>query len=473
MHFSREIRRMLIGILVVLAMIGFSATYWAIAGQDSLLLRGDNPRLFEALARIQRGSIHDRNGQVLAETVDAGSGLERRYTRPSTYSIVGYYSLRYGVGGAEAAYEEALSGAREVDSLEDYFNTAILRRRQVGSDIMLTLDAEIQDSLVAAVDGLWGAAVVMDAQTGDILALSSLPSYDPNSLDEDWSKLIDEVGNPFFNRALQGHYQPGGSLYVLWLADAVQSGFDVTARLEGAADALDLSDGTTVGCVVAPPVGALSLTDALVYGCPAGFDSYRRTESAAPYQDLVSQFGFMNPVTLAGFPSPEPIAPLASPGDDEVDLAAMALRRALGQGDLTTSPLHLAAVMAAIVNDGRAVAPRIHYAQRQAQANDWITQPVNVNARQVMDAPTARELRRVLAEAWSTLAGQPVLAEAQVGAYLAMSQAGDDTQLWLNGFHTSAGDNKVAFVVVLENVPDLSNLLGVGQALIEALHDKR
>ena len=129
--------------------------------------------------------------------------------------------------------------------------------------------------------------------------------------------------------------------------------------------------------------------------------------------------------------------------------------------------------MAAIVNDGRAVAPRIHYAQRQAQANDWITQPVNVNARQVMDAPTARELRRVLAEAWSTLAGQSVLAEAQVGAYLALSQAGDATQLWLNGFHTSAGDNNVAFVVVLENVPDLSKLLGVGQALIEVLHDKR
>ena len=468
MQSSHEIRRVFLGILIFLALIGFSALYWAVTGRETLLQREDNPRLIEALARIQRGAIYDRKGRILAETIAAESGLERRYPVPATFSIVGYYSLRFGVGGAEAAYDTALAGSREMSSLADYFNRALLRRPQVGADIMLTLDADLQDSLVAAMDGLWGAAVALDAQNGDILALVSQPSYDPNSLDQDWSALIDQDGDPFFNRALQSQYLPGGSLYLLWLADAFGSGFHVSTPLRSATDAMDLGDGLIVSCVIEAPDSRLTLADALVYGCPAAFDSYRRTGSATAYAKLIAQFAFDKPVILAGFPSPAPAMPAG--GNDEADADSLALRRALGQGDLTTTPLHLATIMAAIVNDGEAAAPRLLMADRQPQIAQWTAaQPELADPQPMMEAATAEALRRVLADAWSTLAGQATSPEPAVGAHLAFSQSGEETQLWLNGFVVESSTRKIAYTIVIENLPDLSRMIAIGESLIDAL----
>ena len=197
MHDSRTIRHILAGTLVCLALVGLSATYWSLAGQNTLLLRDDNPRIIEAQREIQRGGIYDRVARPLAETVNRDSGLTRRYLHPSTYSIVGYYSLRYGVGGAESAYQIHLSGARPIADFADYFSRDILHRPQVGSDILLMLDVEVQDPLYRAMDGAVGTAIVLDARSGAVLALVSQPSFDPNSLDEAWSTLIESPESLF------------------------------------------------------------------------------------------------------------------------------------------------------------------------------------------------------------------------------------------------------------------------------------
>lgn len=68
MQLGRGIRHLLAGSLALMLAVGLAAAYWAFAGRDSLLLRDDNPRRIEALASIQRGSIYDREGQLLADT---------------------------------------------------------------------------------------------------------------------------------------------------------------------------------------------------------------------------------------------------------------------------------------------------------------------------------------------------------------------------------------------------------------------
>ena len=469
MQFSRQIRHVFAGILVILALVGLSAAYWAVGGRGTLLQREDNPRVIEALARIQRGGIYDRHGQALALSAAANGGYERQYSRPSTFSVAGYYSLRYGVGGAEAAYDLALSGVAEIPTFTDIITRDLLRLPQVGSDIMLTLDADIQDALVAAMDGNWAAAVVLDAQNGDVLALASLPSYDPNSLDADWSQLIEAEGNPFFNRALQGQYQVGGSLYLLWLLDAIQNEFGITQQIEGGAAAIDLGEGMMINCVIAPPTSALSLADALAYSCPAAFDIYRRTGVATSYDPLTSRFDFATPAALPGFPFPEPIIIETSFAEADPDPAVLARRRALGQGELTTTPLHIAALMTAVVNDGLALPPRILLAQRGAGTREWSFQQRQPGLRQVMEAETAGRLRQALADAWLILIGQSAAPATEVGGFLAQSRSGDDIQLWLIGYAAPANRNPVVFVVLLENTRDVARIIAVGSALLQAL----
>ncbi len=464
---ARRIRHILFGTLASLALVGAAATYWAIAGPETLLLREDNPRIVEALARIQRGGIYDRHNRVLAETIASDTGLLRRYLIPSTYSLAGYYSLRYGVGGVEAAYDEALAGTRPLETLADYFNSQVLRRPQIGADIMLSVDTDIHEALAEAMAGESGAAIVINAESGAILALSSTPSVDPNRLDEDWSELIQAEGNPFFNRALQGNYQLGGNIYALWLAQAIAADFELSLRFTGAAEPVILGDDTTIHCVIQPTSADLTLPEALRFGCPAPFKSYRQTQPASSYDELIATYRFSDSVVLPGFAEPEQLPPPAATA--ELEPASLALRDILGQGDQTTTPLHLATIISAIANDGVAFTPWIHAGTRQPGADTWLQQPLNSESLRLLDADAASQLRSLLGDVWDSLNVRASQAPVEVGAYLAMSRSGDESQLWLNGYVAPESGNTAAFVILLEDSADVSKLLAIGSALIEAL----
>jgi len=465
---AKGIRRLFLGMLACLLLIGLSATYWAIAGRGSLLLRDDNPRLIEAIADIQRGAIYDRGGNLLAETTQAGAALRRRYLRPSTYSVVGYYSLRYGAGAAEAAYDEVLSGASAVMTLPDYIERQVLKLPQVGADIRLTLDADLQDALAAAMGDAAGAIVIMNAQSGAVQAMLSQPGFDPNTLDDNWEALVEAASQPFFNRALQGQYQLGSAMYTLLLAQALRSEADLTMRFPKADAPVSFEDGMTIECVIKPEQSELSLIEAYIYGCPAAFQAHWL---AQPRQDLaavLAPFAFDAPLTLAGFPQPEPIAlPAAAEPLNEATLTLHALH---GQGDATTTPLHMAAIMAAIATDGKAVAPIILSATRPPDAAQWRPLTTETSASPVLSEDVARELRHILRRAWSSLDGGQA---ADVGAQIARSQSGDQRQLWLTGFVANADGPTRSFVILLENSDDVPGLISIGQALIQSLAHQR
>src|SRR6476619_4653476 len=101
MNFTREINRLTTGLLVLLGIVALSATYWAVAGPDTILLRQDNPRLVQAEAQIHRGDIVDRNDTLVATSnINTDGSFTRQYLLPEMDSAIGYASIRYGVGGA-------------------------------------------------------------------------------------------------------------------------------------------------------------------------------------------------------------------------------------------------------------------------------------------------------------------------------------------------------------------------------------
>ena len=389
---------------------------------------------------------------------------------PSTYSLTGYYSLRYGVGGVEAAFDDLLAGRRQVESLADYFNSQVLRLPQIGADIFLTVYGDIHEVLAISMTGLKGAAVVMDAKTGALLALHSQPSYDPNRLDEDWSALIAAEGDPFFNRALQGNYQLGGNINLLWLAHAIESGFELSLRFTDATLPVALDDATDVTCLAPPPLSELTLPEALIYGCPAPFMRYLETQSTTAYTELLPPFRFAEGTALPGFPAPETLPPPHT--DAAADADVRARLNVMGQGDVTTTPLHLISIIAATANDGVAIEPWILAAVREPDEAAKPMQRQNGGNRRLMSASAAATLKDVLKDSWLTLSGAPGDSTAQAGAYIAMSRAGEETQLWLNGYVESAGENPMSFVILLEDSADIAKLLTIGDALIDALKEK-
>ena len=306
----------------------------------------------------------------------------------------------------------------------------------------------------------------LNALNGEILSLVSQPAVDANALEENWEEFVSAEGQPFFNRALQGNYQLGGVAYTVLLAHAITSGFDLTQRFPQAAAPIQFRDAMTIACLFEPESNELTLIEAYAYACPAPFRDYFLSELGIELDAILNRFAFDEPISLDGFPQPAPINLPAAPSALQLNDEALEIRAALGQGDVTTTPFHMAAIMAAVSTDGNLRTPFLHAATRPPGTQQWRATSIDPTTIPMVSADTAIELRAAMRKSWSAL--QIDSASADIGAHVAMSQSGEGVQLWLNGFVAQADAATFSFVVLLED-ENLSRLLSIGHTLVHAL----
>jgi penicillin-binding protein 2 len=130
-----------------------------------------------------------------------------------------YLPEMYGLVGLEGAYNEWLTGQLgeqliRVDARGYKHNVWEGQPAKAGRDLHLTLDVSLQRVLEASLADKRGAGVVLDPRNGEVLAMASAPSFDPNELipvirQGVWKRLTEDEGYPLFNRAIQGRYAPG------------------------------------------------------------------------------------------------------------------------------------------------------------------------------------------------------------------------------------------------------------------------
>ena len=141
-----------------------------------------NPRRQATGLDQDRGPIYDRNGTLIAYSEEEDGRFRRIFPEPAAASLVGYYSpLQYGTTGLEAAFDEVLSG-ESTTSPRAWFEREILGRPQTGGSVNLTIDMDLQQAAADMLSGSNGAVVLIDVQTGAILAMASAPAIDPNGL---------------------------------------------------------------------------------------------------------------------------------------------------------------------------------------------------------------------------------------------------------------------------------------------------
>jgi len=296
-------------VTVALVVVVLCAAYWSLPPNAAALTALNfNPRLVEQERAIMRGAILDRHGIVLVESVQvdvsrSGQAVTvRRYARIEVASALGYYSLRYGLGGVERAYDAELRGT------ESAFEVMLHVPRQ-GRSLEVTLDADMQRRISRAFGTGRGAAVVLDAYTGAIRVLVSAPGFNPNTLDDQYLSLVRNPGAPLFNRALSASYQPGNVLRPL-----------IWAVLNKSAD----DDPYMLYNTITEPQRRMIL-------------------------DVMVSAHVFTPTTLERYPFAAALPIPVSLSDD--DLA--------GQGQLTITPLTMATIMAAVANGGSLVTPHL------------------------------------------------------------------------------------------------------------------
>ncbi|MCL2339944.1 MAG: FtsW/RodA/SpoVE family cell cycle protein, partial [Actinomycetia bacterium] len=202
-------------------------------------------------SNIQLGAIVSADGVVLAESrLDANNNWQRLYPQGSLAAhLLGYHSSIYGAAGLEATFAETLAGRRGLSSWSDLL-AQLSGQARPGNDLHLTLDTRLQTTVESALTGLSGGAVVLNARTGEILALASSPSYDPNQIDKLLSTTGDSGGglgtgdSSLYNRVTQALYPPGSTFKTVTLYAALTNGvatlaseYDAPSRLQiGGAD---------------------------------------------------------------------------------------------------------------------------------------------------------------------------------------------------------------------------------------------
>lgn len=200
--------------LFAFSILALTTTYWTTINRDALLARKDNPRASINFNRLQRGRILDRNEMILAQTIGQPGQYERKYELSSAL-VVGYASFQYGLSGIEEAMNSTLSGD-ESDSLTNWWKHDLLGEPKIGGDVKLTLDLNLQRKAFNALDqNKKAGAVVIVAPSGEILALVSTPSFDPATLEKDFSSFSASNKGELINRATYALY-PTGTLIDLF-----------------------------------------------------------------------------------------------------------------------------------------------------------------------------------------------------------------------------------------------------------------
>lgn len=439
---SRSIQRIAAAFLLAFLLLALALGRWSLVSAD-LTARADNPRRVFAEQLIQRGSIVDRNDLVLAETVPQSGTLIRRYPFMAAAPVVGYESINYGAAGVEEALDRVLRGPRD-------FLDELLHQRQRGQSVRLTIDSNAQRLLTDRLTQP-GAAVVLSIPDGAVLALASNPSFDPNTLDEDWKALSIDLAAPLLNRATQGLYQPGAIFQSVLLADAIERGVMLTETLSQPDQPLTL-DQLTLRCLpAAQPIKTLA--EAYAAACPAPFADLAAQLSSAELLSLTQKWKLDQPPLLEIRTSAVPTLTF----DLSTTLALKSF--GAGQGELTVSPLRMALVAATLGNNG--FMPNA-FVVKDVQALDGQWEPYLNNAAAptpIIDPATARTLLDVLRA--RSARGNTL---GQGGAAF----SGNRQHAWFIGL-APADQPKYAIAVLLEDAQNATAAEDLGRAVLEEL----
>ena len=184
-------------------------SWWSVIRGPDLLNRTDNPRRSISDRYVLRGKLLDRNNQPIDITQGKSGAYQRAYLYPQLGPVTGYTHPIYGQAGLEGSLDDYLRGLQGNPTSTIWWDQLLYGTPPPGLDVRLSLDLELQKLADTLIGNNKGAAVLLNAQSGEILVLASHPTYDPNKLNEIGTSITQDKDSPLIDRATQGTYPPG------------------------------------------------------------------------------------------------------------------------------------------------------------------------------------------------------------------------------------------------------------------------
>lgn len=511
-------RRVLTGVIVlfviVVAVFGVRLYDLQLVQGETFAERSKENRLRHALIFPERGVIYDRDRTKMAFNAAASSSAafaRRRYATTSGMAhLVGYlkypskddagvyYETEYqGKRGVESAFNNTLTGTNGVNIIEINATNEIQSRNRIqqpedGKSVRLTVDATVQRKLFELIkeraeeSGFkGGAGAIMNVETGEMLALTSYPEFDPqvmtNGNDEKINAITERDGDPFLNRAIAGGFIPGSIVKPFIATAALQENvigpgdtIKSTKRME-VENPYDEDDPTVF--YDWKEHGRVDVRDALAVSSNTFFyqvgGGYQDQEGLgiSRIRDYMHQFGFGEETGVAldneisgVVPGPEWKQEHFEDGKWRV---GDTYNTAIGQYGFQVTPLQAVRATAAIANGGTVVTPHVVESATSDQVED--SKDVNASSHvfnivrdgmaQAVESGTASGLNTKYMDI-AAKTGTAEIGTARVNS-------------WIIGFFP-ADEPRYAFSVVMERGPR-DNLLGgvwVMRRLVDWMHQE-
>ncbi len=485
--FSRSLIRTALVFATVIAIISVQLIRIQVINQDDIVYRTAltadgtdaiaNPRVVLTPLETQRGEIVDRDGTVIAGTVQEGDHYYRTWPNPATAYVGGYYSpFLIASSGLEATYADVLNGQAGNNPVTRVLRN-LLHQPQQGSHLKLTLDSDLQSSAQDMLGNQRGAVVVVEIETGNVIVMASSPAYDPNQLfttspsenpgaQAYWDTLTSDPDAPLVTRATLGVYTPGSTFKTVTAAIAIEKGY-------ASPDEVYEDDGDIVidGRVLVEnnrPDESRSewtLREGLMWSLNVVFAQVGMQIGGDEFWDAAANFGFGRDMP---FDVPVADSQLAS-SEEFLDSTNAVADTGFGQGQIQVTPLLMALITSGYANDGNIPQPRL-VDQVLAPDGDvvetlpsgtWLT-PISPNtAHQVQD------MMIDTVESGSVQAAQ--VPGYTVGGKTGTAETGSGSNhSWFIGFIGNPGEKpKYAVAVVLEEgTTGLAGPVGIGRDIL-------
>lgn len=297
------------------------------------------------------------------QTINAEELEERAGQGYSSTSLI-------GKAGLEAAYEDKLRG---IDGTEIYIQdaegnklkTLAKQDKKDGEDVKLTIDSNMQKQIYEQMQNDKGLWVVMNPDTGEILAAVSTPTYDSNDFvlgltTEEWNVLNNDESKPLYNRFIQ-KYCPGSTFKSVTAAIGLTTGTitpDTTFNYTGTSWQKDSSWGNYNVTTLTAYNGQKNVANALLYSDNIFFAQTALQMGKETLSQNLNNIGFNQSLD---FPLSLAKSQYSSSENGEISTEIKLADTGYGQGDLLVNPIHMASIYSAFANEGSMVKPYIEY----------------------------------------------------------------------------------------------------------------
>ena len=299
-----------------------------------------------------RGSIFDRNGDVLAQTLTNSQGKEyRNYPYDNLFSHAVGYSTK-GKTGVESMANYYLINTDA--SITQKVENDISKSKNKGNDVYTTFDHNMQDIAFRSMGIYKGAIIVSDVKSGEILALVSKPDFNPNTIVSDWDGFMnDKESGTLINRVTQGIYPPGSTFKIITALEYIKENPDTYMNYRYNCTGSYKGDGIKINCFHGAVHGSQNFLSSFAHSCNSSFANIGMT---------LNRNSFGETLDLLMFNEKMPIDYNYTVSNLEIDNKTSDYDMAqisIGQGKAQITPIQLNMITNAIANKGVVMTPKV------------------------------------------------------------------------------------------------------------------